>query len=53
MGAGTFRARVSCLTCMMTVSEAPCICTSWKFLTEASLTRPRKLRHQQRNVSFQ
>lgn len=26
---------------------------SWKFLTEASLTRPRKLRHQQRRLSFQ
>ena len=26
---------------------------SWKFLTEASFTRPRKLRHQQRRLSFQ
>ena len=26
---------------------------SWKFLTEASLTRPLKFRHQHRKVSFQ
>ncbi len=53
LGSGTSGGHDSGLTCMMTVSEAPCVCTSWKFLTEASLTRPRKLRHQQRSVSFQ
>jgi hypothetical protein len=40
----------ACMAMALVGSDAE---TSWKFFTEASLTRPRKLRHQQRRLSFQ
>ena len=39
--------------CMTMVLVGSVDAMSWKFLTEASFTRPRKLRHQQRRLSFQ